>query len=151
MNGTRFVWQIVKIVIGFVLGVVASGLFLSWGLFQPGAPDIDPAGFAAMVGTGLVTASVIGAAAFLPAGCAILISEFGRQSSVFFHVASGGVIAFLLWTMDSSPEAGLRPGSTIALAAGFISGMVYWGIAGRTAGNWRTRHKPQDTDTERGL
>ncbi|QDG75603.1 translation initiation factor IF-3 [Labrenzia sp. PHM005] len=136
VNGTQFVWQLLKIVCGFVLAVVASGVFLSWGLFRPGHPDSDPVAMAAMIGTGLVTASVIGAVALVPAGCAVVLSELGRQSSVIFHVAAGGLIAFLLWTLDETAGEGLRPGSPIALAAGFIAGAVYWGVAGRTAGRW---------------
>lgn len=147
LNGTKFIWQLVKIVFGFVLGVVACGLFLSWGLFQPGSPEADPAAFAAMVGTGLVTASVVGAVAFLPAACVIGFSEIARQSGFIFYVAAGGAIAFLLWTLDSSGETDLRPGSPVALAAGFVAGAVYWMVAGRTAGCWqapRNSEKLQD-------
>lgn len=151
MNGPKLIWQLAKIVAGFVLAVMASGLFLSWGVFWPGTPDNGTAAFAAMIGTGLVTASVIGAAAFVPAVCAIVLSELGRQSGAIFHLAAGGVIAFLLWTLDSSGEAGLRPGSSVALAAGFIAGAVYWLVAGRTAGGWQGRFARQQAETDRDL
>ncbi|CTQ77253.1 hypothetical protein [Roseibium alexandrii] len=141
MNGTLFIWQLIKIIVGFVVAVTASGLFLSWGLFQPGSPEADPAAFAAMIGAAFVTASVLGAVAFVPAACVILVSEIARLSGIVFHVASAGAIAFLLWTLDGTADAGLRPGSPVVLAAGFVSGAVYWIIAGRTAGNWLLRTK----------
>ncbi|WP_395176205.1 translation initiation factor IF-3 [Roseibium alexandrii] len=141
MNGTLFIWQLIKIIVGFVVAVTASGLFLSWGLFQPGSPEADPAAFAAMIGAAFVTASVLGAVAFVPAVCVILVSEIARLSGIVFHVASAGAIAFLLWTLDGTADAGLRPGSPVVLAAGFVSGAVYWIIAGRTAGNWLLRTK----------
>ncbi|EEE46404.2 hypothetical protein [Roseibium alexandrii] len=141
MNGTLFIWQLIKIIVGFVIAVTASGLFLSWGLFQPGSPGADPAAFAAMIGAAFVTASVLGAVAFVPAACVILVSEIARWSGIVFHVASAGAIAFLLWTLDGTADAGLRPGSPVVLAAGFVSGAVYWIIAGRTAGNWLLRTK----------
>ncbi|MGV2978280.1 translation initiation factor IF-3 [Roseibium alexandrii] len=141
MNGTLFIWQLIKIIVGFVVAVTASGLFLSWGLFQPGSPEADPAAFAAMIGAAFVTASVLGAVAFVPAACVILVSEIARLSGIVFHVASAGAIAFLLWILDGTVDAGLRPGSPVVLAAGFVSGAVYWIIAGRTAGNWLLRTK----------
>jgi hypothetical protein len=141
LNGTLFIWQLIKIIVGFVVAVTASGLFLSWGLFQPGSPEADPAAFAAMIGAAFVTASVLGAVAFVPAVCVILVSEIARLSGIVFHVASAGAIAFLLWTLDGTADAGLRPGSPVVLAAGFVSGAVYWIIAGRTAGNWLLRTK----------
>jgi hypothetical protein len=146
LNGTLFIWQLIKIIVGFVIAVTASGLFLSWGLFQPGSPEADPAAFAAMIGAAFVTASVLGAVAFVPAACVILVSELARWSGIVFHVASAGAIAFLLWTLDGTADAGLRPGSPVVLAAGFVSGAVYWIIAGRTAGSWlsRTKRSPHE-------
>jgi hypothetical protein len=146
LNGTLFIWQLIKIIVGFVIAVIASGLFLSWGLFQPGSPEADPAAFAAMIGTAFVTASVLGAVAFVPAACVILLSEIARLSGIVFYLASAGAIAFLLWTLDGTADAGLRPGSPVVLAAGFVSGAVYWIIAGRTAGSWhpRTKGLPHD-------
>ncbi|WP_422041517.1 translation initiation factor IF-3 [Roseibium sp.] len=141
MDGGKFLLQLLKIVAGFVLALIASGLFLAWGFFQAAHPGENPVAFGAMVGTGLVAASVAGAAAMLPAGIAIAVAEFARLKGIVFHLAAGGGIAFLIWTLG--PEAGaetgaggVRPGSVVALAAGFFAGLVYWIIAGRTAGCW---------------
>ncbi|MET1415765.1 translation initiation factor IF-3 [Roseibium sp. HPY-6] len=137
MDGTKFLVQLLKIVCGFIFGLIASGLFLAWGFFQSVHPGEDPVAFGAMIGTGLIGASAVGAAALVPAGIVIAIAEFARFKGVVFHLAAGGGIAFLLWTLGSAGQnADFRPGSVIALAAGFLAGLVYWVIAGRTSGCW---------------
>ncbi len=138
VNAGRLFWQIVKIVAGYGLALSSAGLFLAWGFFRPEGIDADPIGLAATIWTGLLSGVIIGGAAFIPAFAAIVAAEILRLKSVFFHVAAGGIIAFALWTL-SEPNGGhtLRPGSSIALAAGFVAGFVYWLIAGRTSGYWR--------------
>lgn len=139
VRGDKFVLQLFRIVFGFVAGILAAGLFLSWGFFQAAAPDHDPVAFAAMIGTGLVTASVVGGFAFIPAGIAILAAELMRWRSFVFHLGAAGAIGLALWTFgEEAGTTGLRPGTTIALAAGFLAGAVYWLIAGRSSGCWRT-------------
>ena len=140
MNGGKFVYQFLKVVTGFILSVLSCGLFLAWGFFQAGTPETDPVGFAAMIGTGLVTASIIGATALVPAGILITVAEIMRLTGAVFHMAAAGVIAFAIWTLggETGSET-LRPGSGIALAAGFVAGTVYWLVAGRTSGCWQGR------------
>lgn len=148
MDGGKFLFQLLKVVCGFICGLLVSGLFLAWGFFRASYPNDDPVAFAAMIGSGLVGASVIGAAAFVPAAIAIAITEIARLRSLAVHVAAGGGIAFLLWTLGSAHEAGgLRPGSVIALAAGFCAGGIYWLIAGRTSGCWWTK-RPGGADID---
>lgn len=138
MDGGKLVLQIIKVVIGFILAVLACGLFLSWGFFRAGAPEVDPVGFAAMVVTGFITASVVGAVAMVPALAFVTLAELARLRGFLFHVGAAGAIAFGAWTFGGDAEiSGLRPGSTIALAAGFVAGIVYWLIAGRSSGCWR--------------
>lgn len=146
MDGGKFLFQLLKIVVGFVLALVASGLFLAWGFFQAAHPGDNPVAFGAMVGTGLVAASVTGAAAMVPAGVVIAIAEFARLKGIVFHLAAGGAIAFAIWTLGPEAEAGgVRPGSVVALATGFFAGLVYWIIAGRTSGCWWL---PKTTDPQ---
>ncbi|WP_209017624.1 hypothetical protein [Roseibium aggregatum] len=143
MDGGKFLFQLLKIVFGFICGLLASGLFLAWGLFRAAHPEQDPVAFATMVGTGLVGASVIGAASLVPASILIGVAELARLRGLVFHVAAGGGIAFLLWTLGAPQEAGnIRPGSVVVLAAGFFAGAVYWLIAGRTSGSWRNDALP---------
>lgn len=144
MDGGKFVFQFLKVVTGFILAVLASGLFLAWGFFQAGSPEADPVGFAAMIGTGFVTASVVGATALVPAALLIAVAETIRLKGIVYHMAAAGLIAFAVWTLGAETGSeSLRPGSGIALAAGFVAGAVYWLIAGRTSGCWHgnTRQK----------
>ncbi|WP_417687831.1 translation initiation factor IF-3 [Roseibium sp.] len=148
MQGGQFVVQILKITFGFVAALVTAGLFLAWGLFQSSGPGDDVVAFAAMVGTGMVTASVIGAVAMAPAFIAILIAEVLSLKGAIYHVGAAGVIALAIWMFDPQASgAGLRPGTTIVLAAGFMAGIIYWLIAGRTSGCWRDAG-PQANDAE---
>ncbi len=140
MDGGKFIYQLLKVVTGFILAVLASGLFLAWGFFRAGHPEDDPVAFATMIGTGLVGASVVGATALVPAGLLIAVAEAVRLRGLIFHVGAAGALAFALWSLGADAEPGsVRPGSAIALAAGFIAGAVYWGVAGRTSGLWHGR------------
>jgi len=146
VHSGKLVWQILRIVCGFIAGVLAAGLFLSWGLFQAAGPDQDPVAFAAMLGTGLVTASVLGSLAFVPAAVAIVLAEGLAWRGIIYHLAAAGLIALGLWTLgDQTMATGPRPGTSVALAAGFLGGLVYWLIAGRTSGQWRST-KPAGPD-----
>ncbi|WP_346892370.1 translation initiation factor IF-3 [uncultured Roseibium sp.] len=144
VHGGKLVWQILRIVCGFIAGVLAAGLFLSWGLFQTTGPDQDPIAFAAMLGTAFVTASVLGGLAFVPAAVAIVLAELLGWRGIIYHLAAAGLIALGLWTLGNETMAsGARPGTSVALAAGFLGGLVYWLIAGCNSGGWRSK-KPED-------
>jgi len=145
LDGGKFLLQLLKIVCGFTFALIACGLFLAWGFFQASHPNENPIAFGAMVGTGLVSASVVGATALVPAGILIAIAELARLRGIVFHLAASGGIAFLLWTIGSGAEnADIRPGSVVALAAGFLAGLVYWAVAGRTSGCWQAQKKPME-------
>lgn len=138
IDAGRFFWQIVRIVVAYALALSAAGIFLAWGLFRPEGFDADPVAFAATLWSGLISGAIIGGAAFIPALVAIIAAELLRLKSMLFHLAAGGFIGVALWSLSGSAnENALRPGSTIALAAGFVAGFVYWLIAGRMSGYWR--------------
>lgn len=156
VDGGAFTLQLMRMALGFMAGLLAAGLFIAWGFFRILGADGDPAAFAAIIGTGLVSASVLGALAAIPALFAIGISEAMRWRSITYHVGIAGVIALVIWTMGgelaepggasgTGPE--VRPGSTIAVAAGFIGGAIYWLIAGRRAGCWLKREAEEPSST----
>lgn len=149
VHGGQFAIQLLRMVLGFIAAVLAAGLFLSWGIFQGAGSETDPIAFAAVIGTGMVTASVVGAIALMPAIFAIGLAEtFGWRGFVY-HMAAAGLIALLLWTVNGeTSSSGPRPGTAIALAAGFLAGGVYWLVAGRCSGLWRVKMgKRKDSDT----
>lgn len=141
VDAGKLIWQIVKIVFGYGLALTSAGLFLAWGLFQPQGIEADPARFAATIWTGVVSGMIIGGMAAVPAFATIAIAEILRMKSLILNLAAGGLIAFGLWSLGEpgvrEVEPALRPGTGVALAAGFVAGFVYWLIAGRTAGSWR--------------
>ncbi|POF30444.1 hypothetical protein [Roseibium marinum] len=143
LDGGKLLLQLLRIVCGFIFALIACGLFLAWGFFRAAHPDQDPVAFAAMAGSGLVGASVIGATVLVPAAVLIVIAEGVRLRSFVFHVAASGAIAFLIWTLGSGTgTTDWRPGSPVVLAAGFLAGAVYWLIAGRTSGAWHGGNGP---------
>jgi len=144
VSGRRLIFQCFRITLGLILAFVAAGIFLAWGFFQASQPQAETIRFAAMIGTGLVTASAIGSAAFTPAIFLVLLAEVFRWRAMFYHVGGAGLIALGLWALGSPPGdgGGLRPGTPIALAGGFLAGAVYWVIAGISSGSWRLPEHP---------
>lgn len=73
---------------------------------------------------------------FVPAMVGVLISEALSMRSWTYHSANGGVSAWLGWALTRGIRDEYRfltePG--ILIAAGLVGGLVYWSIAGRTAG-----------------
>ncbi|NBN66008.1 translation initiation factor IF-3 [Microvirga tunisiensis] len=145
VSGAGLVLQAVRIVLGFILGLTGAGVFLAWGFFQGLSDTSEPGLAGAVVATGLVSAALIGALAFVPAALAIVLAEAFRWRSFLYHVAVGGLIALALWGIgdigpipdDAAGGSSLRPGTTVALAAGFVAGAIYWLVAGRSSGTWR--------------
>ncbi|WP_349358733.1 translation initiation factor IF-3 [Stappia sp.] len=134
--------QTIRIVVGLIAAFLAAGIFLAFGLFQALDPQSDPVGFGATVGTGLVSASVIGGVTFVPALIAVCATEIFRLRGITVHLAAAGLIAVGVWSAGDAQSVapgsgGLAPGSVVAAAAGFVAGFVYWLIAGRQAGGWR--------------
>jgi len=151
VSGRRLVFQSIRITCGLVLAFVAAGLFLAWGFFQASHPQSETIRFASMIGTGLVTASAIGSVAFTPALVLVLLAEVFRWRAMIYHVGGAGAIALGLWALGGPPGegAGLRPGTPVALAGGFLAGAVYWISAGISSGSWRVPEdpaEPQDRD-----
>lgn len=146
ISGSGFALQAVRIVLGFILGLLGAGVFLSWGFFQSLTADSEPGMAFAVIATGLVSSALIGALAFVPACLAIVLAESFRWRSAVYHIAIGGLIAFAIWGLSepgteiANGASALRPGTTIALAAGFVAGAIYWLVAGRLSGTW---HSPE--------
>ncbi|MTI42878.1 hypothetical protein E1178_04570 [Roseibium hamelinense] len=92
---------------------------------------------AAAIGSAIVSSAILGAAVFVPALIAIAAAEIFRWRSLFYFVGAGGALGFVVWNVGAADHAtNLRPGTTVALASGFIGGFVYWIVAGRTSGSW---------------
>jgi hypothetical protein len=118
---------------------VAAALVVFFGTF--GYPDARIIDF--FIAPILVIVAYVGAASFIPAAIAILVSELFRLRSVFYFMLVGGAIGITFHTfadyVGMVPVFGSR--AVVYPAAGFVAGFVYWAIAGREAG-------PADHGTE---
>ncbi|WP_319774714.1 hypothetical protein [Breoghania sp.] len=160
MSALHLLGRLFAILFGYCLAIVAASLFLTF--YVPGwapvewisqhwamGPDFFVYGYrtspdmaetidrVARVTMGLMSASAVGAMAFVPAGLCIVASEALRLRSAIFHVLAGGGISLALLAVTFMPASGparLPDDWNLFLAAGFIGGVVYWLIAGRGAG-----------------
>jgi hypothetical protein len=135
------------VIFAFWLASLAAGTTLVLGAVAPAA-DISQGEHAAPVLWLLIftTGTFVAAFAFVPAIVVILLSEsFGWRSVVFHAIAGGGIGLLCGYTfgfIESVPDLRLdSPFGTnfeLMAAAGIAAGLVYWLVAGRTAGAWRT-------------
>lgn len=145
-SGLRLFFQSLRVAAGFVCAVLTFGFFLAWGFFGKIGPESDPVEIAALVSGGAFAASAAGGLAFFPALVAIGVAEVLRLKGMLMHVGVAGMLAFAIWTVGHSMTAdvGLRPGTTVVLAGGFMAGFIYWMIAGRLSGCWIMNSPPRE-------
>jgi hypothetical protein len=140
--------------IGFALACFAAGAVIVFALIRNLAPIPWPGEIAGMV---LVAGMAIGALAALPTLVAAILAEMFGWRSPFYWLAVGGLLAAIAvatpwlanqvqavaawiliaaWMPDVRIVENATPVSfaTVALAAGFVGGFVYWLVVGRLAG-----------------
>jgi hypothetical protein len=98
--------------------------------------------FFALVFAGPLLALLLSIWAFhmlVPAMIGVAISEVLAIRSWSYHAANGGFSAWLGWalTRDIEDEYRFLTEPKILIAAGLLGGLVYWVIAGWTAGFWK--------------
>jgi hypothetical protein len=142
--------RLVQIAFGLFLAGIAVTLFLSFGYVR------DVAGPAVERATELRLDSLLTAAfailiapavakAFLaPAALAIALAELAAWRGLVANLLLGGLLALFSGWRSLGLDAVDRPRQgtmVVLLAAGFIAGLVYWAVAGRSAGKWLHRPK----------
>jgi hypothetical protein len=139
----RAVGRLFAATLGFMAAVIAAAVFLLSAKvgISPPAPEYEPWFWSQFFVYGGVTASMLGAMAFLPGVVLILVSEIFSIRSFLFHVGAGGLLGlaatFRLDRMHDRMSAGdvtFGADVTLLVAGGFVGGFVYWLIAGRMAG-----------------
>lgn len=142
--------RIFVIFFAFLIASMAAGMTAAFGLLGMDWPVVhgDPVargwfwGFA-VVGSGLPVA-----AGFLPLLLLITLAEMFRLRSVLFYGLAGPAIMLLAYYgsglgnpyAESIDYAGpLTRDIEFVIAIGVVFGLVYWAIAGRSAGAWRDR------------
>lgn len=115
------------------------------------APELPRTDDFALLTVFIFTVSAFVAAfSFVPAVIAILVTEtFGLRSVVLYAMAGGLIGLFCGYTLGiigplPRIDFDLPLGTNFELlaAAGIAAGLVYWLIAGRSAGLWRERPEP---------
>ena len=142
-----FLWRGLLILAGIAMAGIACAAFIVSASLLATTPDAITGDFretwsyGLSLGLGLFVAGSVLAYAAGPALIAAILTEFFRVRSVLVHIALGGGAAMLgygLLTLrlfdDSAFDGSERSGLLILLAAGFVGGLVYWLVTGRTAG-----------------
>lgn len=131
----------------FAASLLAGAILVGAVLFPalsdfPDAP-IDPGVLNIVLGFGFIFVSGF---ALLPALLVVLITEAFYIRSALAYAVGGGLVglACYLGLVPFDPatlrfDGVVRRHLEIMTGAGIVAGMVYWLIAGRNAGAWRTR------------
>lgn len=137
--------RLVVIGFGYILAVIAAAIFLSLGVVREViAPTIEyntgvPVdGFLVPV-LGLIASPLLASALLGPAAILIAIAEWVRFQGLVTNVVLGGALAFFAGGLQlgyGNPTDLSNGVAVVLAAAGFIGGLVYWLIAGRSAGKW---------------
>jgi hypothetical protein len=140
------------IAFGFLFASVAAGLVVVGMLLFPELSEIadgpiDPDALNIVMGFGFIFVSGF---ALLPALVVVLITEaFSIRSALAYAIGGAlvGVACYLgLVPFDPSTlhfDGIVRRHLEIMTGAGIVGGMVYWLVAGRSAGAWRDPPRPR--------
>lgn len=127
--------------IGFVAACLTGAFAMLWPFLQwpQHTPLTDPlALFQAAVAFSAQTAQ-IGSVALVPWGVFMVVCELFGLSSVLLHLAAGvaGGVAVIVTAYGEHLPAGSVQTAIVVAAATFS--LVYWIVAGHSAGRWRRR------------
>src|SRR6187431_2067109 len=129
----------------FVAGMIVVVAVL-YPEFSDFGGEIDQSAINVLLGFGFIFLSGF---ALLPALVVVLITEAFYIRSVLAYAIGGAVVgaACYLGLVPFDPETMkfdgiVRRHLEIMTGAGIVAGLVYWMIAGRTAGAWREPRRP---------
>jgi|SRR6185437_8846708 len=132
--------------VGFLAACLVAGMIIVGALLFPefsehGAGPVDQGAFDILLGFGFVFVSGF---ALVPAMIIVAITEAFYVRSVLAYAVGGGVVGLLFYfglvpfdTETMRFEGIVRRHLEIMTGAGIAAGLVYWLVAGRTAGAWR--------------
>ena len=143
----RFLLRFILVPLGAGCAILAAVLFVvvaNWNRFSAvveanrGGEEFVVALF--LFGSWVMFVAAISAAAMLtPAALGAAIAEVFAIRSWIFHVANGGISAWVgLNTMvEMRRPADFYSEPVIVVGAGIVAGFVYWAVAGWSAGFWK--------------
>ena len=130
----------------FLLACLAAGTIVVVAVLYPefsdlGAREIDQSAFNVVLGFGFI---FISGFALLPALIVVLITEAFYIRGVLTYAVGGAIVgaACYLGLVPFDPntlqfDGIVRRHLEIMTGAGIVAGLIYWMIAGRSAGAWR--------------
>ena len=143
-----FITRFFVILFSLIFALLAAGIALAVGVMAPELVTMtsDPIEKFAFFAIAFFATSFVGATAFIPAVILVAIAETFDIRSIFYYAIGGGLIAAVVWymsdisvqlenTTDLSP---IGYGLQLVAAAGIIGGFVYWLLARRKAGMWKS-------------
>jgi hypothetical protein len=144
----RFILRVLLVPLGASLAIVVAAAVIviaHWGDFialMQSRPDVE--GYwllvVVIIGPALAILLAFGVAfTVLPASVGVLISEAFAIRSWIFHIANGGLSAWVGWSLMSDLPNDYRflAEPKVIVAAGLAAGTAYWLIAGWSAGFWK--------------
>ncbi|WP_407177850.1 hypothetical protein [Bradyrhizobium sp. STM 3562] len=138
--------RLVVVFLGFLAACLAAGIIIIGALLFPefselGTGPVDEGVFDILLGFGFV---VISGFALIPAMVIVTITEAFYIRNVLTYAVGGGLVGLVFYlglvpfdTETMRFEGIVRRHLEIMTGAGIVAGLVYWMIAGRTAGAWR--------------
>src|SRR3954447_10316400 len=139
--GRLFVIVFAFLAAGFLAGLIVVTAILFPEFSDLGNGPIDQGALEVIIGFGFIFVSGF---ALIPALLIALISEAFSIRSVLAYAIGGGVVGAACYLglvpFDSETfqfEGIVRRHLEILTGAGIVGGLVYWLIAGRSAGRWR--------------
>jgi hypothetical protein len=143
--------RLFAILFGFLLACLAAGMIVVGAVLYPefselGTGPIDQGAINVVLGFGFIFLSGF---ALLPALIVVLITEAFYVRGVLTYAVGGAIVgcACYLGLVPFDPatlrfDGIVRRHLEIMTGAGIVAGLVYWMIAGRTAGAWREPRRP---------
>ncbi|KJC61411.1 hypothetical protein UP10_07645 [Bradyrhizobium sp. LTSPM299] len=139
--GRLFVIALAFLLACFVAGIIVVGAVLYPEISNFGDAPIDQSAIDIVLGFGFI---FISGFALLPALIVVLITEAFYIRSVLAYAVGGAIVgaACYLGLIPFDPntmhfDGIVRRHLEIMTGAGIVAGLVYWLVAGRTAGAWR--------------
>jgi Na+/citrate or Na+/malate symporter len=132
--------------LGFLLAITAAGVFLHLPLLPVLGSPYEDERLMALGGMAVslpFLVAVIGYYALVPTALLVAAAEWFGWRGFLFYVLAGAVIglvaSFASRTGDAAAQQPPASAETLLaiVAAGMIAGLVYWLVAGRSAGRWR--------------
>jgi hypothetical protein len=141
----RLLLRLILVPLGYVAAVAAGTVVILIGSWRLGEvamsanPDEQAMGLIGFVVAGPVLFTILLASMWLPGAIGILLAEAFALRSWVFHAANGAAVAFVGWQLFGViDDSGVPINDTLSvIAAGLAGGLVYWMVAGWSAGFWK--------------